>query len=251
MEVDQGSAGDGAATSTSTTTATRDGASVSAGFGGSNDYVEQFKILAKTTSGRATVAILEKVMNHKQIYVFGEILELERVQMLRGTEFEGALRALEIMAYGTLGDYEAEQSSLPALSEVQQRKLRMLTLVSLASKQKSLPYATVRTALRMQSDREVEDVVIESMYAGLLRARLYHRERLVVVHWAMGRDLRDEDLDAVAEKLSAWCENAEVVLGTLQKSIAHVQSTRASESSERKDLSLFVAQMVCDGQKRS
>jgi len=49
----------------------------------SNEFVQQFKILAKSTSGKATAAIVEQVIKHKQIYMFGEILDLPCVQNVR------------------------------------------------------------------------------------------------------------------------------------------------------------------------
>lgn len=216
----------------------------SGGFGGGNDYVEQFKILARTTSGRATAAILDKVMNHKHIFVFAEILELDRVQELRGSPLEGNLRALEIMAHGEFADYEAEQASLPPFSDVQKRKLRMLTLVSLASRCKTLKYDVVRAALRMKSDREVEDVFIESMYAGLLKARLYHRERQGIVQWVMARDLKDEDLASIASRLGKWCDNANDLMDTLKKAIKEVHSTREEDTVEHALLAQTVKQQV-------
>lgn len=36
--------------------------------------IEQFCILAKAQKGRACVALIQQVLNHKKIYSFGELL---------------------------------------------------------------------------------------------------------------------------------------------------------------------------------
>jgi hypothetical protein len=42
--------------------------------------LEQFCILAKTLKGRACAALIEKVLNHRKIFVFGELLSEPSVQ---------------------------------------------------------------------------------------------------------------------------------------------------------------------------
>jgi COP9 signalosome complex subunit 7 len=42
---------------------------------------EQFCLLAKSQRGRALVALIEQVLAKERIYVFGELLEMEAVQV--------------------------------------------------------------------------------------------------------------------------------------------------------------------------
>ena len=59
---------------------------------------------------------------------------------LAGTSAAPTLELLKLFAYGTWMDYKASESSLPALSAEQTKKLKKLTVVSLASQRKIVPY---------------------------------------------------------------------------------------------------------------
>ena len=51
-------------------------------------------------------------------------------------------------------------------------KLRQLSIVSLAHAQKKVPYATLQHALGISNVRELEDMIIDTIYAGILEGRL-------------------------------------------------------------------------------
>jgi len=48
-----------------------------------------------------------------------------------------------------------------------QKKLQHLTIVSLAIKAKSIPYALLLSELEIDNVRHLEDVIIEAIYAGM------------------------------------------------------------------------------------
>lgn len=47
-----------------------------------------------------------------------------------------------------------------------QKKLQHLTIVSLAIKSKSIPYAILLNELEIDNVRHLEDIIIEAIYAG-------------------------------------------------------------------------------------
>jgi hypothetical protein len=51
-------------------------------------------------------------------------------------------------------------------------KLRQLSLVSLAHGAKKVPYATLQAQLGVSNVRELEDLIIDTVYAGILEGRL-------------------------------------------------------------------------------
>ena len=57
------------------------------------------------------------------------------------------------------------KASLPELSPKQLKKLKQLTIVSLAQKEKIVSYTALQESLDITNLRELEDLVIESMYA--------------------------------------------------------------------------------------
>ena len=75
---------------------------------------------------------------------------------------------LELFAYGVYDDYIKSADKLPELTPLMKTKLRHLTLVSLATGQKSLPLNTLSTQLGIPETRELEDLIIEAIYAGIL-----------------------------------------------------------------------------------
>jgi COP9 signalosome complex subunit 7 len=208
------------------------------------DYLEQFKLLCKATSGRATAAIVEKVVRHRHIFVFGEILELECVQRLRGTPEEPTLRMLEIFAHGELADYARER--LPVLPEAALRKLRQLTLMSLASRSKTLAYEQLFEALQLSSVRELEDLVIASTYQNLVRGKLNHAERRFEVQGAAARDVTPAELDAMIERLGSWCERSERLMVALESASTDAAARSAAAGVDAE----AVRRGVLDAQQR-
>ena len=95
-----------------------------------------------------------------------------------------------LFAYGTWGEYKKNKDTLPPLNAAQETKLRQLTIVTMCSAEKHISYDTLLQALDMNEVRQLEDLIIECIYAGLLRAKLDQRSGFVEVQQVMGRDLR-------------------------------------------------------------
>ena len=120
------------------------------------------------------------------------------MRALKSTDQANQLRLLEIFAYGTYSDYKKEASSLPPLTPPQKTKLRQLSLVSLARKASVVPYDAIGEALEVTEQRDLEDLVIETVYAGLVAGKMDQMAREFKVQRASGRDVKP---DAVAEQL--------------------------------------------------
>jgi COP9 signalosome complex subunit 7 len=46
---------------------------------GSDAHLEQFLLLAKDTSGKATAAVIQQVLRNRHVFVFGELIDLPAV----------------------------------------------------------------------------------------------------------------------------------------------------------------------------
>ncbi|CAM9351081.1 unnamed protein product, partial [Heterosigma akashiwo] len=181
--------------------------------------LEQFCLLAKTQKGRACVALIHQVLNNPKIFVFGELLAMENLQTLRGTEHEPALKLLELFAYGTYSEYKKLASSLPELSTQQAKKLKQLSIISLAQSSKLVPYSVLQAELGIQSIRDLEDLIIESIYTGLVKGKLNQQEEVLKVKSCISRDVQPGQLDQMLEKLNSWKSYTEQMLGSLQECI--------------------------------
>ncbi len=61
-----------------------------------------------------------------------------------------------------------------------------------------------KTKLGISNLRELEDLVIEGIYYGLLEAKLDQKNQHVEVVFAMGRDLHEGDVAKMIQTLNAW-----------------------------------------------
>src|SRR5690349_6008253 len=103
------------------------------GAGGSTSSLEQFLILSKATRGLAAVELIKQVLEHPQIFVFGELLDQPNiVDLEKVAEHEPFVRLLKLFAFGVYSDFVQNEASLPAITNAMRSKLRYLTIVSLA-----------------------------------------------------------------------------------------------------------------------
>lgn len=172
--------------------------------------LNQFVLLAKSAQGRACEALVKQALEHSAVFVFGELLDCPNVQALEGGSEEGPplLELLQIFAYGTCPDYAARRTALPELSAAQRRKLQLLTIVSMATRQKILKFSELQVALEVPSSRDVEDIIIEAMYQDLVIGKMDQESQCLVVESCACRDCRDEDVDFIIETLSTWQDTA-------------------------------------------
>jgi len=198
------------------------------------EVLDQFCQLARQQKGLALVFLIEKVISNPKIYVFGEFLSVPSVAALKSpdnyssnqhgsslsssqTESQGdndsahrSYKTLELFAYGTYKQYLAHPSDYITLNAVMQNKLRQLTIVSLAEASKILPYSLLREELALDSVRQLEDLVIETIYSGIISAKMDQRESQLRIQSFMGRDVRHEDIGGLIAQLlhfQAQCQS--------------------------------------------
>lgn len=185
----------------------------------SSNLLEQFILLAKGTSGSALTTLISQVLEAPGVYVFGELLELANVQELAEGANAAYLQLLNLFAYGTYPDYIANKESLPELSAAQQSKLKHLTVVSLASRMKCIPYSVLLKDLEMRNLRELEDLIIEAVYTDIIQGKLDQRNQLLEVDFCIGRDIRKKDINNIVKTLHEWCDGCEAVLLGIEQQV--------------------------------
>jgi COP9 signalosome complex subunit 7 len=68
----------------------------------------------------------------------------------------------------------------------------------------SISYVTASSELGITSIRELEDLIIDVMYAGLLGGKMHHDEKVLHVDWVNGRDVNPASLPDLANALQNW-----------------------------------------------
>ncbi|EHK19169.1 uncharacterized protein TRIVIDRAFT_77664 [Trichoderma virens Gv29-8] len=198
--------------------------------------LEPFLALSKSaTSPRAAADLVTRATSAPNTFLFAELLQTPQIQALAASpEFTSYLTLLQIFSYGSYGTYNATPN-LPALNDTQTLKLRQLSLLSLASDRSSLSYDALQNALGLSSVREVEDLVITAIYAGLLHATLDPaRQAIQVSSIAPLRDLAPGTIPDMIGALQNWAGRCQSTLGDLEEQIKSIREAAISRETDKR-----------------
>ncbi|XP_072047261.1 COP9 signalosome complex subunit 7b-like [Amphiura filiformis] len=211
--------------------------------GAGHHPLEQFLLLAKSTKGAAMVALVKQVIEAPGVYVFGELLEMPNVQELGTGPNAPYFNALNLFAYGIYQDYKANPSQFPEFSPVALAKLRHLTVVSLAAKNKCISYSELLKELDMMNLRELEDLIIECIYADVIRGKLDQKNQQIEIDYTIGRDIRPEAISDIINVLQDWCDSCEVTLGTIDEQIRRANKYKETHVKTKQQVESEVANL--------
>lgn len=139
---------------------------------------------------------------------------------------------------------------MPSLNDAQTLKLRQLSLVSLARDRSNLSYGALHKALGLSSARELEELVITAMYAGLLHATLDPaNEAVQVTSVAPLRDLQPDAIPAMVQALRNWSERCDSTLGDLEAQIRTIRASAAVRQNEKRAAENKLQSLVRDAQE--
>merc|ERR1719300_321361 len=144
---------------------------------------------------------------------------MSNIQDLENTPHSKYLALLNLFAYGTYKSLAESAGSLPEMTDLMTRKLRLLTVVSLAEQNKLLPYSLLMSELEINTVRELEDLVIEGISAGVVLGKLDQKSSCFEVDFVIGRDIRKIDIGAIVSVLTAWCDNCDSMLTNIESQV--------------------------------
>lgn len=189
--------------------------------------LEQFILLSKNTKGAAAIELIKQALETPNVYVFGELLDAPNIKELETTH-RNYFDLLRLFAYGVYSDYRENKDSLPPLTPVMEKKLKQLTIVTLASKNKCIHYSTLQADLDIRNVRDLEDLIIEVFYADVVQGKLDQDKQRLEVESALGRDVKPETVTDVISVLTQWCSGCESALSGIT-----AQINKANSSIER------------------
>jgi hypothetical protein len=207
-----------------------------------------------TTTDAAVLMTIKQALLHPRIDFYAALLHNARVELLcPGGADDASIAAngpalwqlLRVATYGVYADVAqlpAEARGLVDSSATLQRKLRTLTLLSLAAESKRIAYAPLYSALGIAAGqrRALEDAVIEATSTGLLSCTLDPSAGVVIVHAAAARDVALSELAAVEAQLRAWAARCATVDGQLQA--LKTDSSAATAETQQRGADVRVAQ---------
>ncbi|KAJ2748546.1 COP9 signalosome complex subunit 7b, partial [Coemansia nantahalensis] len=177
--------------------------------------------------------VIDRVLDDDSVFHFGRLLQSSKVAELADSgQYASYGRLLQLFAFGVLGDYRANAEQFPQLSAQQLGKLKYLTLVSLASEARVLGYDDLVRELECASEQEMEDLVIEAIYKGLVSAKLDQKRRVVEIDFVVGRDVRLEDLPSMHAHLDEWSSACQSALAETARQIEAARDTAKTKSLE-------------------
>ncbi|XP_015782236.1 COP9 signalosome complex subunit 7 [Tetranychus urticae] len=197
--------------------------------------LQQFIVLSKASKGLAAVELIKQVLNHPQIYVFGELLRQPNIKELADSEdHRKYYELLELFAYGNYCDYN--ETKYPPLTQQMITKLRHLTVVNLASKNKILSYDKLNEELGIDNLRELENLIIDVIYSNIIKGKMDQENGWLEISSTISRDIKEEQLETIITVLSDWCSNCENVIADIESQIIKANSTKSAHSKEKQEL---------------
>lgn len=199
--------------------------------------LEPFLALTKSaTSPRAAADLISRATSAPATYIFTDLLVSPQIQALANSpEHTSYLTHLQIFSHGLYSDYQSTPD-LPALNDAQALKLRQLSLLTLSRDKDNLTYPSLQRHLGLASPREVEDVVISAVYAGLLSARLNPLRRVVQVSSvAPLRDVQPATVPSIVATLQRWSARCDATLAEIEASIAGIKKEAARTAADKRD----------------
>lgn len=182
--------------------------------------------VSKPESRDLAVRALATALRRSTVFDFTPLTASDAVQALRSSD-SALFELLEIFTSDTLEAYETFIAATPLSSisggvladsaDALQSKIRLLTLTSLASStpSRSLPYATIASALRVSAS-DVEMWVIDTIRAGLVEGKLSQLKSEFLVHRATYRVFGEKQWSEVQGRLMVWRRSLESVLSVIR-----------------------------------
>ncbi|XP_078445699.1 proteasome component (PCI) domain protein isoform X2 [Wolffia australiana] len=200
-------------------------------------FVKAAGNLDVTAGAPLLASLITEATSHPSLFAFSEILAVPSVAELERTAHSSSLVILRLFAYGTWSDYKSHGTCIPPLLPPQVRKLKQLTVLTLAETNKILPYGQLMRELDVSNVRELEDFLInECMYAGIVRGKLDQLRRCFEVQFAAGRDLKHDQLDNMIKTMSNWLSTSDGLLLSIQEKIKWADTMSEEHRKHRKDI---------------
>ena len=169
------------------------------------------------------IRALRAALIHPSHFDFQDLTSVDAIQALRQGEPDW-FELLEIFNSELLDDYNdfleshddyLDKQSLPA--SVLHRKMRLLTLASLAAStsSRSLPYLHISRSLQIPNE-EVETWVIDVIRAGLVEGKLSQLNQTFLIHRTTYRVFGEKQWQEVQGRLDTWRASLEGVLAVVR-----------------------------------
>lgn len=186
-----------------------------------------------------SIRTLKSALSHPLNFNFQDLAVVDAIQALRKSE-PTYYELLEVFNADILDDFNdfkdehddwLEKEGLDDM--LLYRKMRLLTLASLASstQSRSLPYQHIAKALQIPFE-DVEIWVIDVIRAGLVEGKLSQPSQTFLIHRSTYRVFGEKQWTQVQARLDTWRSSLEAVLGVVKHNRLKILRDREREARE-------------------
>ena len=147
------------------------------------------------------------------------------------------LETLKLFAYGNYGDYKSSQAKyidLESAAPGSLRKLKVLSIVDMADRDKALQFWKIQDTLDLSDEIEVEDLVLECIYNKLIFATI-EENKVLHVDKTFGRDPQEAELDGMIDKLESWVGQVEIVQESMKEKLDSMNKNVSDSQWEKEE----------------
>ncbi|CAG8719918.1 15539_t:CDS:2, partial [Acaulospora morrowiae] len=168
-----------------------------------------------------------------EILNFEDLLKLDTIQAQKGEEL---FELLKVFLSGNLKEYKVFVEGKPGVieklglsNEDNIRKIRLLTLASLASEHVSreITYQMIATSLEIEED-EVEMWTIDVIRANLIEAKVNQVRKTILVNRSTYRTFTMEQWQQLSDKLEGWRQSLTDILQVIANAKLIAQNSNVS-----------------------
>jgi len=162
-----------------------------------------------------------------EIFQCDHLLELPVIKQLESdAQYSKLYQLLRIFAVENVDAFNAFISQNPGFLESTglpvdecNRKIRLLSLATLASQQAEIPYALIAERLKISSE-DIEQWIIDAIGADLLDAKIDQLRQVLIVSRCTQRVFGTAQWQQLRNNLSAWAQNLNQILAVIKNSTA-------------------------------
>jgi len=202
----------------------------------STEAVEQFMVLSKSAQGKSCEPFINQLIANPQIFLFRQFLNLPSITDLKNGSLANYYELLRLFTYGNYKEYKTNSNKYPALAPNQLKKLKQLTLMDMAASTKVINFESLTRELEISDQRELEDLIIDSIYAGIINGKINQEKKTLKIFSVLARDTKDEELVTLVEQLKNLKTDAKKIESTLNQDIEEMNRAKLIYLENRRKL---------------
>jgi len=157
---------------------------------------------------------------HPKIFVMDHLLDLHPIRALEGHLIHDML---QIFVTGDLNNYIEFYNSnkdfvekLAVTHEENLRKMRLLTIASVAEGCSEIAFSEVMQKVQLEKD-EVEDFIIQAIGSSLIKGKINEPEEKVLINSSINRTFGDPQWAMIKNRLELWQRNLQSIQQIMSK----------------------------------